>query len=182
VGRFERYLVLDLEATCDDAGAVPRQEMETIEIGAVLVNADTLRPEAEFQSFVRPIRHPHLTKFCMELTRIRQADVDRAPTFPEALERLCAAVFVGRDALFCSWGAYDRRQLQQDCTLHDVEFPLGDAHFDVKRGFGRRHRMGRGPGMAAALEHVGLELQGTHHRGIDDARNIARLLRFALPS
>ncbi|GIS61919.1 MAG: hypothetical protein CM1200mP2_41440 [Planctomycetaceae bacterium] len=32
--------------------------------------------------------------------------------------------------------------------------------------------------MAAALKEVGLELRGTHHRGIDDARNIARLLPF----
>jgi inhibitor of KinA sporulation pathway (predicted exonuclease) len=30
--------------------------------------------------------------------------------------------------------------------------------------------------MAAALRRVGLPLRGTHHRGIDDARNIARLL------
>jgi inhibitor of KinA sporulation pathway (predicted exonuclease) len=35
-------------------------------------------------------------------------------------------------------------------------------------------------GMAKALRHVGLELQGTHHRGIDDARNIARLLPHCL--
>ena len=31
-------------------------------------------------------------------------------------------------------------------------------------------------GMAEALKHCGLPLEGTHHRGIDDARNIARLL------
>ena len=32
--------------------------------------------------------------------------------------------------------------------------------------------------MAQALKLAGLELDGTHHRGIDDARNIARLLPF----
>ena len=31
-----------------------------------------------------------------------------------------------------------------------------------------------------ALAHVGLPLVGTHHRGIDDARNIARLLPHSL--
>jgi 3'-5' exoribonuclease 1 len=35
-------------------------------------------------------------------------------------------------------------------------------------------------GMAGALRRVGLQLQGTHHRGIDDARNIARLLPWVL--
>ena len=55
------YLVIDLEATCDDQGGVPRHEMEIIEIGAVLVAADTLAPLDEWQSFVRPVRHPELT-------------------------------------------------------------------------------------------------------------------------
>ena len=32
--------------------------------------------------------------------------------------------------------------------------------------------------MAQALEHLGMELQGTHHRGIDDARNIAAIYRY----
>ena len=40
------YLVIDLEATTDDgdddARSVPRDEMETIEIGAVLVHANLL--------------------------------------------------------------------------------------------------------------------------------------------
>jgi len=34
--------------------------------------------------------------------------------------------------------------------------------------------------MAGALEKAGLELQRRHHRGIDDARNIARLFAFIL--
>jgi inhibitor of KinA sporulation pathway (predicted exonuclease) len=35
-------------------------------------------------------------------------------------------------------------------------------------------------GMSSALERVGLPLTGTHHRGIDDARNIAKLLPYLL--
>jgi inhibitor of KinA sporulation pathway (predicted exonuclease) len=34
-------------------------------------------------------------------------------------------------------------------------------------------------GLGRALRIAGLELLGTHHRGIDDARNIARLLPWA---
>jgi inhibitor of KinA sporulation pathway (predicted exonuclease) len=34
--------------------------------------------------------------------------------------------------------------------------------------------------MAQALRLAEIELQGTHHRGIDDARNIARLMPFIL--
>src|SRR5690606_20200970 len=70
------YLVIDLEATCDNAGAVPKREMEIIEIGAVLVDRTSFEPIAEFQTFVRPVRHPKLTRFCQELTSITQAQVD----------------------------------------------------------------------------------------------------------
>jgi inhibitor of KinA sporulation pathway (predicted exonuclease) len=34
--------------------------------------------------------------------------------------------------------------------------------------------------MRAALELCSLTVEGTHHRGIDDARNIARMLPFIL--
>ena len=34
--------------------------------------------------------------------------------------------------------------------------------------------------MAKALQLVDLPLEGTHHRGIDDARNIAKLLPYML--
>jgi inhibitor of KinA sporulation pathway (predicted exonuclease) len=33
----EHLAVVDLEATCDDGGQVPKWEMEIIEIGAVMV-------------------------------------------------------------------------------------------------------------------------------------------------
>jgi inhibitor of KinA sporulation pathway (predicted exonuclease) len=34
--------------------------------------------------------------------------------------------------------------------------------------------------MAAALAQLDLPLEGTHHRGIDDARNIAKILHHLL--
>ena len=37
-------------------------------------------------------------------------------------------------------------------------------------------------GMTAALDLLGLPLAGTHHRGIDDARNIARIVQKTLPN
>jgi inhibitor of KinA sporulation pathway (predicted exonuclease) len=83
--RAAYYLVIDLEATTSEGGkAFPPHEMETIEIGAVLVRAATLEPIDEHQTFVRPVRHPVLLAFCMELTGIRQDMVDGAPLFHEA--------------------------------------------------------------------------------------------------
>ena len=171
------YLVIDLEATCDDQGGVPRAEMEIIEIGAVLVAADTLAPVNEWQSFVRPVRHPTLTAFCTKLTSITQAQVDAAPAFADALTSL--SDWYGRAGefpmTFCSWGDYDRHQFKQDCAHHGIDYPLPGTHLNVKRAFSTALGTKRKFGMAGALKKVGLPLEGTHHRGIDDARNIAKL-------
>ncbi len=173
------YLVIDLEATCDNQGTVPREQMEIIEIGAVLVDGQTLCAKAEFQTFIKPVRHPKLTVFCTELTSITQAMVEHAPDFPEAIAALRRFIANG-DPLFCSWGNYDRNQFAQDARFHKVPLPLSRDHLNIKQAFsdgvGTRKRFG----MAGALRKVGLPLAGTHHRGIDDARNIALLLPFAL--
>jgi inhibitor of KinA sporulation pathway (predicted exonuclease) len=171
------YLVVDLEATCDDGGAVPRDESEIIEIGAVLVEGEALTAVAEMQTFVQPILHPQLTRFCTQLTSITQDMVARAPTFPEAAARLAA---FGRGALFCSWGAYDRNQLAADSARHGITSPLGPLHCNLKEAFARAQGSRRGLGTRAALDKLGFAFQGVRHRGIDDARNVARLLPFIL--
>jgi 3'-5' exoribonuclease 1 len=173
------FLVIDLEATCDEERRIRAREMEIIEIGAVLVDAETLLPVAEHQTFVKPVRHPVLTDFCTKLTTITQADVENAPGFPEAIAAL-ERFIGGRDALFCSWGDYDRGQFEQDAEFHQVPLPFGGRHLNVKKQFSAQLGEEKRYGMAGALRRVGLALEGTHHRGIDDARNIARLLPWAL--
>jgi len=42
--------------------------------------------------------------------------------------------------------------------------------------FSEKQGLKKKQGMAGALKLCGLPLEGTHHRGIDDARNIARML------
>lgn len=53
-------------------------------------------------------------------------------------------------------------------------------HVNLKQFFADVHD--RKPcGMRKALNILGLELLGKHHRGIDDARNIARIAATILP-
>lgn len=80
-----RIIVVDVEATCWKKAVFSRKK-ETIEIGAVLLLLDRAESRwPDFQTFVRPRRLPHLSRFCRELTGICQENVDVAPTFPEAL-------------------------------------------------------------------------------------------------
>jgi inhibitor of KinA sporulation pathway (predicted exonuclease) len=170
------YLVIDLESTCAEDGSIPESEREIIEVGAVLVEATALQPVDEFQSFVRPVRHPALTLFCTRLTTIAQDQVEHAPLFPAVLARLCEQMLGNPKVLFCSWGNYDRRQFEQDCAYHGVAYPFGDDHWNLRAAFSKARSTNHKFEVEEALRHLGLAFEGTSHRAIDDARNIARLL------
>jgi inhibitor of KinA sporulation pathway (predicted exonuclease) len=175
----ENYVVIDLEATCTNSNEFPREQTEIIEIGAVLVDGKSLEPISEFQTFVKPVRHPVLTSFCTRLTTIQQEDVEHAPRFPQALGELRSFI-AGKDSVFCSWGAYDKNQFEQDARFHGVVLPFGPRHLNLKKMFSAELRESRPYGAGQAIRRVGLTFEGTPHRGIDDARNIARLLPWIL--
>jgi 3'-5' exoribonuclease 1 len=180
--KYKHILVVDLEATCCDLKTIPRHQMETIEIGAVMVDRATLAIVDEFQSFIKPQRHPVLTDFCKELTSITQTQVDTAPTFPDAIELWQVWLKQFDRTIFGSWGDYDRKQFQQDSKYHriDLPYPVSSNHVNLKERFSIAQKLTKRYGMAQALNLAGIELVGTHHRGIDDARNISQLLPYIL--
>ncbi len=175
-----RYVVVDLEATCWKSG-MSRAEMEIIEIGSVLLASSSGPVLGEWGSFVRPVAHFELSDFCRELTSIRQEDVYSAPYFWEVLPRYLE--WIGPEPFtLCSWGAYDLNQLRQDCQRHSLDFPATfERHINLKSAHARLRGI-KPQGMNGALRHEGLTLEGTHHRGIDDARNIAKLAQIILPA
>jgi inhibitor of KinA sporulation pathway (predicted exonuclease) len=171
------YLIVDVEATCSDDASVPRQEMEIIEIGAVMQKARTFEVESEFRTFVRPVRHHHLTDFCTALTGITQEDVAVAPGFREAIDAMKKWAYAYDDSLFSSWGDYDRKQFVQDCGYHRIGYPFRSRHKNLKAAFTSAMKLSKKCGIEDALERLGLDFEGNHHRGLDDARNIARIVR-----
>lgn len=177
---FDYCMVLDLEATCCNQNTVPRREMEIIEIGAVMVEMKTLNIMSEFQTFIKPIRHSMLTEFCTHLTSISQAQVNSALSYPEAVKLLQSWFKVYQPLCWGSWGDYDRKQFQQDSDFHFINFPIGCPHFNLKKLFSKNQDLKGRYGMAQALKLANIPLKGTHHRGIDDARNIATLMPYIL--
>ena len=65
---FDYFLIVDLESTCCNNGSISKGEHEIIEIGAVMVDAITLKEIDSFNTFVKPIKHSKLTQFCTTLT------------------------------------------------------------------------------------------------------------------
>jgi len=121
-----------------------------------------------------------LSDFCRELTSIRQEDADSADTFKIAFPRLLE--WIGNSPfMLCSWGAYDLRQFRTDCNRHRLSsLESFDDHINLKKAFADLRDI-KPCGMKGALFMLGIPLEGHHHRGIDDARNIARIAQIILP-
>jgi len=167
------YIIFDLEATCWDGW--DKSQNETIEIGAVLVN-ENKEIVSEYSEFIKPLKYPILSEFCKNLTSIQQCDVDSAKYFSEVIEDFKNWITQnGNDYVLCSWGFYDRKQFESDCQVHDLDDNWVKRHISLKHQYGKFKKLKRAIGMKNALINEGIELEGTHHRGIDDARNISKI-------
>ena len=184
------WVVLDFEATCDEGE--PPDPQEIIEFPSVLLRADTLETVDEFESFVRPSHHPRLTDFCRTLTGIEQADVDAARPFREVLEAHQAwlashglPLETDDGALpyaFITCGDWDfqtlfPRQLRATEPAFDYVAQPYRQWVNIKSAYTEWVPDHRSAGMAHILEVLGLTLEGRHHRGIDDCRNIVKIVR-----
>jgi len=178
---FDSFAVLDFEATCEQD--VQMNPQEIIEFPIVLVDGQTLEQVDEFRTYVLPESHPKLTKFCMDLTGIQQTDVDSAPRWTDALtsaqswlqDQLCKRGY--KRCLFVTCGDWDLRQmLPKQCSLHQQPVPeMFTRWLNVKNLFDAVTSRGK-QGMAGMLPALDLQLIGRHHCGLDDCRNIARIL------
>jgi 3'-5' exoribonuclease 1 len=122
-----------------------------------------------------------LSEFCTKLTGIRQADVDDAPYFREAFPQFMEWISDTRFTL-CSWGGYDLNQFRRDCLRNTLPLPETlEQHINLKKQFSALYNV-RPTGMMGALARLGIPAEGQHHRGIDDARNIAKIAVQILPT
>lgn len=164
-------IIFDLEATCEDKSINPHFDNETIEIGAVKIVGKEIVDE--FQAFIKPVRSGELTNFCKELTHITQEQVDHGQSFAHAIASF--RNWAGEGAEFLSWGFYDRKQLEKDCKYHGISADWLHSHRSIKHEHQAIKGLKRGVGVVKALRMEGLQFEGTHHRGIDDAKNIAKV-------
>ena len=175
-----QFIIYDLEATCWRSPK-PRQ-VEIIEIGAVRVNED-LEIVNEFSEFVRPILHPQIDRFCTKLTSITQDDIEDADNFDVVINKFedWMGYSSTRTALF-SWGEFDHRQFVLDARLHNLEFEWLKYWACLQRHYSKYKGSKNQIGLKNALSLEGLDFNGTQHRAIADARNMAELfIKIAKP-
>lgn len=176
--RLDVLLVVDVESTCWDKNPPPNEASDIIEIGVTTLDFTSLKRLEKRSLMVKPARS-QVSEYCTRLTTIKPEDVAGAGTLADA----CAVLrseFRSKERLWASWGNYDRKQFQENCDALGVPYPFSSDHLNAKALFSLLRGKPRQPGMAEALGVLGIPLEGTHHRGGDDAWNIAAALAALL--
>ena len=179
IQQADHLLIIDFEATCGPG--ITQSATEIIEVGAVLLSWPELEEVATFQRYVRPKTNPTLTRFCVNFTGITQQDVDASETFPDVLRMLDVTLLTGKKVLFMDWSGFDWRQLKVECERNAIENPFTLGKWDLQNLFKKTQKLRHSPSVSKALLAVNLEFIGRQHSGIDDAKNTARLVPYALP-
>jgi inhibitor of KinA sporulation pathway (predicted exonuclease) len=174
----DTVIIVDVEATCWENQKAPAgQRSEIIEIGICTLELKSRIIANKRSIFTKPIAST-VSEFCTQLTSISPVMIEeQAIPFEDA----CAILqsdYDSKNRLWMSWGNYDRRMFMEQCQWRGVEYPFAENHCNLKSLFANLY--GNRLGMAAALTKANLELEGTHHRGDDDAYNISRILAYLL--
>ena len=177
--RLDHIIVVDIESTCWDGGMPPRgQANDIIEIGICPLEVSSGRWLEKRSILVKPERSS-VSPFCTELTTLTQAQVDAGVAFKDACKTL-EDEYHGTERLWASFGDYDRRQFERQCRDEGVRYPFGPSHLNAKTLCSIAKGLHTEVGLPQAMALYGLTLEGTHHRGHDDAWNIAGLLAVLL--
>lgn len=171
----DKLIIIDVESTCWENQAPPGQQSEIIEIGLCLLNLADLSLDGKRSILIRPQRSK-VSAFCTQLTTLTQDQVNDGLLFDEA----CAILqndYQSKTRLWGSWGNYDRKMFQSQCESFAVPYPFGDQHINLKKLFAKLYKLPKPAGMAGALKLINCSLEGTHHRGDDDALNIGRIVQ-----
>ena len=173
-----KYVVLDLEMCYVPNSAVLRDYrygMETIQIGAVLVNED-YKIEDSFNSYIKP-EVGSISSFINHLTGISSYLVKDARCFGEVMKDFME--WLPKDARCVSWSMTDRKQLMEEAAYKDVDVSKMKEMFenwiDAQAMFSEKLNSGRAYRLDEALIASDIYQDGSSHDGYDDAVNTAKL-------
>lgn len=181
--RYNNFLILDFESTCEKHVKIKPQEI--IEFPCLWISSRNLEVISTFHQYVKPKFRPDLTTFCTELTGIIQETVETEPHFDYVFKNFLSWVEdtrneVGREEnfIFVTCGDWDLKvMLPEQCELLNIAIPdFMKKWINIKKEFARIK--GKFPyGIKDMLKQLDQPHIGRLHSGIDDCKNIANILK-----
>lgn len=170
------YIVLDIEFNGRKfASDLP---MEVIEIGAVRLDSE-LRTIDEYTSLIKPVYFAKLNSFIREKTGIPQEAIDAARRFPAVAREFREWLGRSEQFMFVTWGGEDIKRIVLDARMHKLDdaFWTGIPYFDLLKGYIRYKNVTNDVSVEAALAELGIEVTGSAHRALDDAKMTGDIFR-----
>jgi inhibitor of KinA sporulation pathway (predicted exonuclease) len=175
--RYQFLCIVDFEASINESDGT--REMTEFPLVLLSTATPSLAILDEFHTFIRPQRNIN----CKNRRGIPWKIPDDTPPFPETWQNLLE--FLDRygvtdsNALAITCGDWDfRAMLPAELSFYGIKpVPLFENWCNIKHAF-KSFTGKKADSMVRMLNVIGQELIGTHHSGIDDARNIARIARW----
>lgn len=176
--RLDQILVIDVEATCWEGDPPEGEISEIIEIGLCVLDVTSGERSTPRAIMVKPQRSC-LSNYCMELTTITPEMLTEGASFLEACQ-LLKDEHDSQQLTWASYGDYDRIQFMRQCEAENIPYPFGRSHINVKNLLALQLGLNKEVGLQRGTSLLGLPFEGTIHRGVDDAWNIAAVLSRVL--
>ncbi len=176
--KLDKILVIDLEATCWEGEPPPGERSEIIEIGLCVLDVTTGERSHPRTILIKP-QQSRVSEYCTKLTTLTPEMLNEGVSFPGG----CAVLkdeYQSHQRTWASYGDYDRLQFMKQCEEEGVLYPFGRSHINVKNLLALHYGLKREVGLERAMDLIGLPFEGTIHRGVDDAWNIAAVLSWVL--
>lgn len=172
-----KYIIIDLECTCWEKNDPLKDLYETIEIGAIFLNANFEKIN-QLQLYTLPEDNKILSEYCADLTGITQQTLDsKGIPFADAIKLLSEYIDEENEPVFGSWGEFDQRQLKEDCIAKGVDYPFSENnHVNIKVEFMKKYNKKR-CGLQKVCRILQLRFNGSPHCGLDDANMTAEVFK-----
>lgn len=170
-----KTLIIDIESTCWLDNKRPTGQFnDIIEIGIALYDLERLEIIENDSIIVIP--NSEISEFCTKLTGHTDLLIQKdGIPFEDALA-LLRSIYKSHKISWMSWGDYDRRQFERQCNREDKKYPFSITHTNLKHVFAICAGESYECNVERALAKLAMDFDGIPHTGVDDAKNIARIL------
>lgn len=166
--------IVDLECCCwkdEPAGDI-------IEIGIVKFYPKSLEIKDEKSIIVLP-ETDKISEFCTELTTLTKEYVKKNGIYFREACKILETDYQSKDHAWISYGDFDRIHFQRMSSKYINHFVFGRTHINIKNLLALLEGWEKEIGMERAYNKIfNKPIIGTHHRGIDDAKNISEIVKY----
>lgn len=181
---IDYYFILDFEANNNLSTETNKKKVsyEIIEFPVLALNSQTLKVDYTFHHYIKPTIMTTLSKEIIELTGISQDTVDKGIILTDCFDLfekwLSENGLKDKNFVFVTCGDWDLMTcLRQECKLKKIEYKeYFKSWINIKTCFKEYFKKDDLKiGMDGMLKMLNLTLDGKHHSGIDDCKNISKI-------